>query len=97
METLDVMAKNGAGFTFVPGHGDVGTAAEVLTFRDYLATLHKLVADARAQGRSGKALADAVLPALGAKYGEWGFFKYLAPLNIEQMEAELSGKKRIPQ
>ncbi len=49
------------------------------------------------QGRSGKALSDAVLPALGAKYGEWGFFKDLAPLNIEQMEAELSGKKRIPQ
>ena len=97
IETLDSMAKNGAGFTFVPGHGDVGTASEVLAFRDYLATLHKLVADARAQRKSGKALSDTVLPALGAKYGEWGYFKYLAPLNIEHMEAELSGKKRVPQ
>ena len=97
METLDAMAKNGAGFTFVPGHGDIGTASEVLAFRDYLATLNKLVADARMQGRSGKALSDAVLPALGAKYGGWGLFKDLAPLNIEHMEAELAGKKRVPQ
>jgi cyclase len=97
IETLDALAKNGATFTFVPGHGDAGTVSEVLAFRDYLATLHKLVADARAQSKSGKALSDAVLPALDAKYGKWGYFSYLAPLNIEHMEAELSGKKRVPQ
>jgi cyclase len=97
IETLEAMAKNGAAFTFVPGHGDVGTASEVLVFRDYLATLHKLVADARSQSKSGKALSDTVLPALGAKYGKWEYFSYLAPLNIEHMEAELSGKKRVPQ
>lgn len=98
IETLDVMAKNGATFTFVPGHGDVGDATDVVVaFRDYLAALYKLVADARTQGRSGKALADAVLPALATKYGKWEYFSYLAPLNIEHMEAELSGKKRIPQ
>jgi glyoxylase-like metal-dependent hydrolase (beta-lactamase superfamily II) len=98
LETLDAMAKNGATFTFVPGHGEVGEATEVVVaFRDYLATLHKLVADARAQKRSGKALADTVLPALATKYGKWEHFSYLAPLNIEQMEAELNGKKRIPQ
>lgn len=97
METLDAMARNGASFTFVPGHGEVGDATEVVVaFRDYLATLYKLVADARAQKRSGKALADAVLPALGAKYGTWESFSYLAALNIEHMEAELNGKKRIP-
>ncbi len=97
IETLEAIAKNGAGFAFVPGHGDVGTAAEVLAFRDYLTTLHKLVADARSQSKSGKALSDTVLPALDAKYGKWEYFSYLAPLNIEHMEAELSGKKRVPQ
>ena len=97
LETLDVMARNGATFTFVPGHGEVGDATEVVVaFRDYLATLYKLVADARTQKRSGKALADAVLAALGAKYGTWEYFSYLAALNVEHMEAELSGKKRIP-
>lgn len=97
-ESLDAMARNGAEFTFVPGHGDVGTATEVVVaFRDYLTALQTLVADARAQKRSGKTLADSVLPALRTKYGKWEYFDYLATLNIEQMEAELTGKKRIPQ
>ena len=98
IETLDAMARNGAAFTFVPGHGDAGDAAEVVVaFRDYLAMLFKLVGDARGQGRSGKGLADAVLPMLDAKYGKWEYFEYLARLNIEHIEAELNGKKRIPQ
>jgi glyoxylase-like metal-dependent hydrolase (beta-lactamase superfamily II) len=97
IETLTTLAKSEAGYTFVPGHGDVGTTEDVAAFRDYLAALYKLVADARAQGRSGNALADAVMPQLTEKYGQWDFFKFLAPLNILQTEAELSGTKRIPQ
>ena len=89
--------KNGANFTFVAGHGDIGTAQNVTLFRDYLTTLLKLVTDARAQGKSGNALSEAVMPALAAKYGEWDYFKFLAPLNIEQVDAELSGKKQLPQ
>ena len=97
IETLDTLAKNEAGYAFVPGHGEVGDAQDVGAFRDYLSTLQKLVADARAQGKSGDALTDAVLPALAAKYGQWDFFKFLAPSNIAEMDAELSGKKRVPQ
>jgi cyclase len=97
IDTLDTLAKNEAGYMFVPGHGDVGNAQDVGAFRDYLSTLQKLVADARAQGKSGDALTDAVLPALAAKYGQWDFFKFLAPRNIAEMDAELSGKKRVPQ
>jgi glyoxylase-like metal-dependent hydrolase (beta-lactamase superfamily II) len=93
--TLEVLAKD-ADYTFIPGHGDVGSAKDVTAFRDYLATLQKLVADAQAQGKAGDALAETVLPAFTAKYGEWDFFKFLAPLNIREMEADLSGKKRIP-
>jgi cyclase len=97
IDTLTTLAKNDAGYTFVPGHGEVGNAQDVAAFRDYLATLRKLVAEAQAQGRSGEALAETVLPALTARYGQWDFFKYLARPNILETDAELSGKKRIPQ
>jgi len=80
----------------VPGHGDVGNAQDVAAFRDYLATLQTLVAAARKEGKSGDALTDVVMPALSAKYSEWDFFKYLAQPSIVQMDAELSGSKRIP-
>jgi hypothetical protein len=80
----------------VPGHGDVGNAQDVAAFRDYLATLQKLVAEARTEGRSGDALTEVVMRTLSAKYGEWDFFKYFAQPNILQMDAELSGSKRIP-
>jgi glyoxylase-like metal-dependent hydrolase (beta-lactamase superfamily II) len=97
VETLDVLAKSEPDYTFVPGHGDVGNAQDVAEFREYLVTLRKLVNDAQAQGRSGDPLAEAVMPALTEKYGQWDVFKYLAKPNILQTEAELSGKKRIPQ
>jgi len=95
--TLDRLAKDEAGYTFVPGHGDVGTAQDVAAFRGYLATLQKLVADAQAQAKVGDALADAVMPRLADKYGQWDFFQYLARPNIVDMDAELRGKKRIPE
>jgi hypothetical protein len=62
-----------------------------------LATLRKLVAGAQAQGKSGTALTEAVMPALKEKYGQWDFYNYLAAPNILDMEAEVAGKKRIPQ
>lgn len=94
--TLETLAKNHPGYTFVPGHGDLGNAQDVTAFREYLATLQKLVADARASGRSGDAVTEAVMPVLAEKYGQWEFFEYLAPRNIVEADAELSGKKRIP-
>ena len=68
-----------------------------MAFREYLATLRKLVADAQGQRKSGEALADAVMPALSEKYNRWDGFTYLARPNILDTDAELSGKKRIPQ
>jgi hypothetical protein len=70
---------------------------DVAAFREYLTTLRKLVADAQAQGKSGDALVEAVMPTLSEKYGEWDFFKVLAQRNILDTDAELSGRKRIPQ
>jgi cyclase len=97
IDTLDTLAKDEPDATFVPGHGDVGNARDVMAFREYLATLRKLVSDAQAMRQSGEALADAVMPALSDKYSRWDYFKYLARLNILETDAELSGIKRIPQ
>lgn len=82
--------------TFVPGHGDPGTASDVRAFRDYLASLRKAVTDARQAGRTGEALVNAVLPQLEERYGNWGWFEHFARRNIEQTAAELAGTKRVP-
>ena len=97
VRTLDVLAKDEAGFTFVAGHGDVGSTQDVTAFRDYLMTLRKLVGDARSQKKAGDVLAEAVTQELAAKYRQWDYFQYLAKPNILDVDAELSGKKRIPQ
>jgi glyoxylase-like metal-dependent hydrolase (beta-lactamase superfamily II) len=95
--TLDTLAKTNAQSTFIPGHGDVATARDVIAFRDYLGALRTLVGDVLRQGKSGAALVEAVLPTLKKNYGQWDFFAFLAEPNIRDMEAELSGKKRVPQ
>jgi len=100
--TAQQIATNGAFLkdyphaTFVPGHGEVGHAADVLAFRDYLAALRQAAADARAARKSGQVLTDAVLPILKQKYGEWGYADYFAAHNIEQTGAELDGSKKVP-
>ena len=57
----------------------------------------KLVSDAQAAGMSGEALADAVIPRLRDRYSRWNGFDDSARPNILQTDAELRGKKRIPQ
>jgi glyoxylase-like metal-dependent hydrolase (beta-lactamase superfamily II) len=95
--TLDTLAKTHAEYTFIPGHGDVANARDVVALRDYLGALRTLVGDVQRQGKSGAALVEAVLPTLKKNYGQWDFFAFLAEPNIRDMEAELSGKKRVPQ
>jgi len=80
----------------VKGHGDLGTAQDVAAFREYLVTLQKLVSESRAQGKTGASLTQVVVPALSGKYGQWEGFNLAEP-SILQMDAELSGRKRIPQ
>jgi cyclase len=96
MQTLDALATTYAGHTFVPGHGGLATAQDVTTFRDYLATVQKLVSEARAGEKSGDAVTQTVLPTLTKQYGHWEGFAYLAPLNIAEADAEMSGTKRVP-
>src|ERR1051326_1785063 len=97
VETLDHMLAAHPNATFVPGHGDVATPADVKDFRNYLSTLRADIAKAKQEGKSGQALQDAVLPQIQAQYGTWGFFKNFAPRNIAQTEAELNGTKKVPQ
>jgi glyoxylase-like metal-dependent hydrolase (beta-lactamase superfamily II) len=97
VETLDHMLQAHPNATFVPGHGDVATPADVRDFRNYLSTLRDAIAKAKQAGKSGQALQDEVLPQIQAQYGTWGFFKNFAPRNIAQTEAELAGTKKVPQ
>jgi cyclase len=97
IETLDTLRKNQSDYSFVPGHGDIGNTQDVAAFRDYLVTLRKLVAGAQAQGQSGDAVVEAEIRPLTEQYGQWDFFKYFARPNVLEMDAELSGRKRIPE
>jgi hypothetical protein len=58
--------------------------------------LRQWVSQAQSGGTSTDAVAQIVMRRLTAEYGEWDYFKYLAPLNVQQMDAELRGLKRIP-
>jgi cyclase len=97
IDSVDAIAKEFPDYTIVPGHGDLAGATDFASFRDYLATLRKLVADGQAQGKSGTALVEAITLALADKYGQWDYFRYMVERNILEMDSELSGKKTVPQ
>ncbi len=82
--------------TFVPGHGDLATVADVADFKAYLADLSSLTANERRAGLQGEALVAAVLPLLKARDGDWEGFDRVAPREIRFMDAELAGTKRVP-
>jgi cyclase len=96
IQSLDKLLAEHASATFVSGHGDLATAADVRDFRDYLKTLRADVGKAQSDGKSGQPLVDSVSAELKEKYGQWGFFDHFAPLNVQQTAAELSGAKKIP-
>jgi cyclase len=75
---------------FVPGHGEVATAAEVREFRDYLDDLRTRVKQAIADGLTiEQAKQQLKLP---EKYKDFGFQNFAAP-NVEDMYKELKGTK----
>ena len=97
INTLDTLARTGSGTRFVAGHGDVGDAADVSAFRDYLATLRKLVAEAQALRKEGDGLVEAVTAGLKEQYGGWDGFEAATKDNILEVDAEMHGRKRVPQ
>ena len=70
VKTLEKLLADHPSATFVSGHGDVASPADVRDFHDYLVTLREEVARAQAAGKSDKDLVDAVMPALKEKYGD---------------------------
>ncbi len=94
--SLDAMQKDYGPSIWIPGHGGVANAQDVLTFRKYLADLRADVRREQAAGKSGDTLVKALLPGLKSSYGKWGFFNDYAALGIEQTAQELSGTKRLP-
>ena len=82
--------------TFVPGHGDVGNAADVQEFAGYINDLRAMMTQPVQDGLMGDALINAVMPGLKQKYGGWNFFDYFAKRNILDMAKELRGDKQIP-
>ena len=75
---------------FVPGHGEVATAADMREFRDYLDDLRTRVKQAIADGLTiDQAKQQLKLP---EKYKEFGFQNFATP-NVEDMYKELQGTK----
>lgn len=98
VDTLESVAREpGAVSTrFVPGHGEVGSTADVAEFRVYLLDLRAAVGKRLKDGLSGSALQSSVLAQLAPRYGEWAYYKSLAPRNVLDMAAELNSTKRTP-
>ncbi len=81
---------------YVPGHGDVANAQDVKDAAAYLTELTALVRDGVRHGLKDKALAEAVLPKLKARYPDWIAVDRGGPREIGFIEAELKGAKRTP-
>jgi cyclase len=96
VESLDAMQRDYGPSTWVPGHGGIANAQDVVTFRKYLADLREGVRREQAAGKSGDALVQALLPGMKSNYGKWAFFSDYAGIGIQQTAQELSGTKRLP-
>jgi cyclase len=96
IQTLGKLLGAHPSATFVSGHGDLATPADVSQFRDYINVLRLDVAKAQEAGKSGQELVDAVTAQLKDKYGQWGFFDHFISRNIQQTADELAGHKKIP-
>jgi glyoxylase-like metal-dependent hydrolase (beta-lactamase superfamily II) len=89
--SLDKILTNHASARFIPGHGDVATAAEMRDFRDYLDDLRSRVRKAIADGLTiDQAREQLKLP---DKYKSFAFQNFALP-NVDDMYKELKGTKQ---
>ena len=73
--------------TLLPGHGPVGTKADVTAFREYLQDLEAAVRKGMAEGKTVDQLkAEVQLE----KYKDWSQYKDFLPLNVQGMHRMLS-------
>jgi len=88
--SLDKLLAQYPTATFVPGHGEVATAAEIREFRDYLDDLRTRVKQAISDGLTvEQAKQQLKLP---EKYKDFAFQNFAVP-NVEDMYKELKGTK----
>ncbi len=88
--SLDKLLSQYPTAKFVPGHGQVATAAEIKEFRDYLDNLRTRVQKAIADGLTvDQAKQQLALP---EQYKSFAFQNFAQP-NVEDMYKELTGTK----
>ena len=63
-----------------PGHGPLGTKADVTAFRGYMSDLTEQVLE---QARMGKSLEETKAAVDLSKYSSWGQFEAWSPLNVD--------------
>lgn len=89
--SLDTILKSYPTAKFIPGHGEVATAAEMRDFRDYLDDLRSRVKKGIADGLTiEQAKTQLKLP---DKYKGFAFQNFAQP-NVEDMYKELKGTKQ---
>ena len=90
--SLDKILNDYPTAKFIPGHGEVATAAEMREFRDYLDDLRTRVKQAIADGLTvEQAKQQLKLP---EKYKTFAFQNFAQP-NVEDMYKELKGTKQM--
>jgi cyclase len=94
--SLATLTKQYPTATFVPGHGQLGTAQDVIEFSGYIAALRKTVSALVSDGKTGDALAEQAAAALKPRYGDWNAFERFVRRNANDTAAELRGQKKLP-
>ena len=89
--TLDTILKQHPASKYIPGHGNVASAADIKGFRDYLDDLRARVKQGIADGLTvDQAKQQLTLP---EKYKSFAFQNFATP-NVEDMYKELKGTKQ---
>jgi glyoxylase-like metal-dependent hydrolase (beta-lactamase superfamily II) len=83
-----LIARLPAEVKIIPGHGELGTLADLKNYGEMLATCLKVVGDQVAQGKTAQEIVDANLL---AKYDAWGAGFINTKSWIETIVAELAG------
>ncbi len=74
-----------------PGHGNLGTKADVTAFRNYMSDLYDQVLE---QARLGKTLEETQAAVDLSKYKDWEQFDAWSPLNIEGVYTRIQLHRR---
>jgi glyoxylase-like metal-dependent hydrolase (beta-lactamase superfamily II) len=88
--------RDAAQTTYVPGHGDIASVADVRDFRTYLIDLRRLVSDGRKAGLKDDSLVQSVAPKMRALHPDWTISDRAIASEIKYMDAELAGTKKRP-